>query len=553
MGLELYVKVPRPAGVLRFDNGDPVVILQRIQAKNVRKWRNRGGFESTEQRIRDQARAIRKNGWLSELELEMIKRSAIEEEEREANNDVEDDREQVDNENLMDVDDEENVVNDVNVEENDQQNGGFVTKDNMLENILSESQREIVENLRNIYVEKKTAEGISFKKVDKNKLKREMNRVNQVIRHIETKNITETNELIKAATVWVGEQLGLKKTEFRAKKAPWWKRRIEDYIKSIRKDVNILAREFRQNRIFSVDQKKNYKELNGGEIRTNEVPNAEESRRFWGDIWSVEKEHNKGTKWLSELKDEVKGRHSQEAVTISIESVRKQAKKIPNWKCPGKDGVQRYWLKNLANMHDRIADQLNNILMGTDTLPKWLTHGRTVLCQKDPRKGNAVKNYRPITCLPLMWKLMTGIIADQMYDYLEREYLLPDEQKGCRRRSRGTKDQLLIDKTTLKDCKKRHTNLAMNEEQIDSLIQTTHIFSTDIGMEFGIKKCGILVLKRRKIVRCEGMELPNDEIIKEVGQEGYTYLGIVELDKVKEKEMKEKTKEYKRRLRLSPS
>ena len=40
-------------------------------------------------------------------------------------------------------------------------------------------------------------------------------------------------------------------------------------------------------------------------------------------------------------------------------------------------------------------------------------------------------------------------------------------------------------------------------------------------------------------------------MIKEVGQEGYTYLGIVELDKVKENEMKEKTmKEYKRRLRL---
>ena len=85
-----------------------------------------------------------------------------------------------------------------------------------------------------------------------------------------------------------------------------------------------------------------------------------------------------------------------------------------------------------------------------------------------------------------------------------------------------------------------------NEEQIESLIQTTHIFSTDIGMEFGIKKCGVLILKRGKIVRCDGIELPNVELIKEVEQDGYTYLGIV-----KEKEMKEKTiREYKRRLRL---
>ena len=61
----------------------------------------------------------------------------------------------------------------------------------------------------------------------------------------------------------------------------------------------------------------------------------------------------------------------------------------------------------------------------------------------------------------------------------------------------------------------------------------------------------MLGLKRGKIIRCKGIELPNDEIIKEVGQEGCTYLGIVELDKVKENEMKEKTmKEYKLQLRL---
>ena len=39
--------------------------------------------------------------------------------------------------------------------------------------------------------------------------------------------------------------------------------------------------------------------------------------------------------------------------------------------------------------------------------------------------------------------------------------------------------------------------------------------------------------------------------MKEVETEGYTYLGIVELDKIKENEMKERTiKEYKQRPRL---
>ena len=58
-----------------------------------------------------------------------------------------------------------------------------------------------------------------------------------------------------------------------------------------------------------------------------------------------------------------------------------------------------------------------------------------------------------------MWKLLTGVIAEEMYNYLEREKILPEEQKGCKRGSRGTKDQLLIDKTVLKDCKKRHQSI----------------------------------------------------------------------------------------------
>ena len=77
------------------------------------------------------------------------------------------------------------------------------------------------------------------------------------------------------------------------------------------------------------------------------------------------------------------------------------------------------------------------------------------------------------------------------------------------------------------------------------------MFSTDIDMEFGIKKCGILAMKRGKIVRSERIKLPDGKVMKQVEQEGYTYLGITELDKIKETEMKEKiTKEYKPRQRL---
>ena len=94
-------------------------------------------------------------------------------------------------------------------------------------------------------------------------------------------------------------------------------------------------------------------------------------------------------------------------------------------------------------------------------MPSWLTIGRSSLLQKDKSKGNKASNYRPVTCLPLMWKLLTGVIADQIYAHLDQAKLLPEEQKGCRKGSRESNDLHYIDRTVIKEAKSRNKNLAM--------------------------------------------------------------------------------------------
>ena len=69
-----------------------------------------------------------------------------------------------------------------------------------------------------------------------------------------------------------------------------------------------------------------------------------------------------------------------------------------------------------------------------------------------PRE-NEPNNHRPITCLHLTWTLLTGIIADEIYGFLENEGLLPEKQKDCRRKSKGNKEQLHIDKMLLQEVK----------------------------------------------------------------------------------------------------
>ena len=90
-----------------------------------------------------------------------------------------------------------------------------------------------------------------------------------------------------------------------------------------------------------------------------------------------------------------------------------------------------------------------------------------------------------------------------------------------------------------------------SEKGLDSLVQTVCVFSEDIGMEFGMEKCAMLVMEKVEIVKSVGIEFPNLEVIKSLQVGGsYKYLGNLEADKCLEEKIKLSfSKEYIRRLR----
>ena len=480
------------------ENGVPIRgYRQRLH----RIWMDRGLFETSEQRICDQVRAIRKNGWLTELELEAIQRRVSQEEVNE-NED-----QQTDEDTHVEINrtEEEGGRSEIEVEDDEQE---ILTENT---DLLSGEEQEILKKIAELMKNKEFEEVKGFNKVDCHRLRDITNRLNRIMKHVKMKDISEINNLIRATSVYAAKELGLTEWKKRQNSDPWWKRRIEGDIKGLRRDVNILVRknmdqlkytrkysdlckkyninrkglltvieelkqrikakaakiqrneqrinQHRQNRTFSVDQKRLYQELNSNIRQEGVIPDAEEGKEFWGSIWGDDKTHNVDAEWLETLKRKNKC-NVQDDIIITTEMISTQCRKVQNWKAPGPDGVQRYWLKKLTSLHERIAVEVDNIVNGAKMFPHWMTLGRTVLCLKDPAKGNAVDNFQPISCLPVMWKLMTEIIAESMYVFLENENVLPEEQKGCRRKSRGTKYQLLIEKTILKDCKRRHTNLA---------------------------------------------------------------------------------------------
>ena len=491
------------------DNGKPV---RGYRQRMYRIWKEKCPFETTEQRLCDQARSIRKNGWLSDIELEEIQRKLLEPK----NDDVDD-------LNINPLEAEREIVPLEELPENSQ----AAIDNTMMENEeppnfqVFEFEGELEEEVAilrtrilQVMMEKPQVRLQSLKSCSRSKVNAIIEKVNYAIGSIRTKNISETNDLMYAAAYVVSEKLGkIKKIKNTSRKEPFWKRRIQTNIDQWRKDlskvdevlrgnmklkskdslrferkykmsengtkytVEMLKQkiksastkikrfedrntQYHQNVLFSSNQKRFYEELEGPKHVTNQKAKAEESTKFWSDIWSIAVSHNGNAEWLKDVEKELEAVEKQGDINIMPNDIKTYVRKMANWKAPGPDNIQGFWFKNLTAVHTRLAAHLQECL-NSGEIPEWLVKGKTTLIMKDPTKGNDVGNYRPIACLPLMWKLLTGIISEKLYLHLTSNNLLGDEQKGCRKNSRGTKDQLIIDKAILKNCRRRLTNLSM--------------------------------------------------------------------------------------------
>ena len=467
-------------------------------------WNENGGDPISEQRLADQVRQIQKKSWLSDAEIDEIRREVSRSE------NVEEEYEGTDKGNKSDEDAYQNQLE----AETTDKNNNEVNHNIHEESELNEEHQRILNNILEKLKSETIKPPMNLRNLDRSKVRSKAKEVNKVLQQIPSANITETNRILLAAANEVAESLGVNPKPRQKAKEPWWKRRIEEQIQQLRKDIShledlskgklkrkkdsicerlerkyyvknkgtkvvieelkqrVMAKaakvkryenrinQYRQNRMFQSNQKRLFEELDGNTRNETVVPDAEESREFWNNIWGKSTKHNSEAQWLEDIKEEYSNKPKQADIVINKKKLHHQISKMPNWKAPGPDGLQGFWLKNFTSLRDRICQQLNECL-DEGEVPKWMTKGKTVLIMKDKEKGRDVKNFRPITCLPLMWKLLTGVLSEEMYKHLEENELLPDEQKGCRKRSRGTKDQLLIDKMIIRNCKRRGTNLAM--------------------------------------------------------------------------------------------
>ena len=180
----------------------------------------------------------------------------------------------------------------------------------------------------------------------------------------------------------VTNRLEVKIDKVAGRKKPMWKRRLQNKIKELRKDLsqlealkdkgirnfrdwerlakkysirvkrlNVVIEElkqritaiaaqvrrypgrvdsYRQNKLFENNQRQFYRELDQEEETCDDdQPVAEESKQFWGNRWSQSADHKKDAKWFQDLQSEVNVK-KQEKIDITTESLKKTLGRMPN-------------------------------------------------------------------------------------------------------------------------------------------------------------------------------------------------------------------------------
>ena len=96
---------------------------------------------------------------------------------------------------------------------------------------------------------------------------------------------------------------------------------------------------------------------------------------------------------------------------------------------PGPDKVNAYVIKKLPFTHTFLVNTFVDTFDNNKPLPNWLVKGKTILLPKHQETGIA-KNYRPIACLNITYKLYTSLLNQFLENHWTTNNIITLEEAG---------------------------------------------------------------------------------------------------------------------------
>ena len=199
------------------------------------------------------------------------------------------------------------------------------------------------------------------------------------------------------------------------------------------------------NRKFKSNPKAVYREFKESAIKVTNTPSTEDVNKFWKGIWCNDKQYNGDSSWVKYLEKEYCKSTKQSVYNITNEILDKALTNMQNNKAPGPDRIVAFWYKHFDFYRSDLITLLQQTFKAGNELPPWLCKAQTLLLPKN-KDTQLAKNYRPIACLNIMYKLYTSCINMFIQDHCETNNIITMEQAGGKAKVWGCTEHLLINK-----------------------------------------------------------------------------------------------------------
>ncbi|XP_044766273.1 uncharacterized protein LOC123322393 [Coccinella septempunctata] len=222
---------------------------------------------------------------------------------------------------------------------------------------------------------------------------------------------------------------------------------------------NERVKRHRNNNLFIKNQKQFFRDLEEGERVGDGQLKPEAAHSFWSNVWSRESVYDEGANWIGEAQSRIPG-GVMDDVGVQRSDVSDVLRHCGNWASPGPDKLHNYWWKYFTSVHEKLAALLQEALNNPSTVPEFFTMGITYLIPKS-KNSEGPGDYRPITCLPSVYKILTGVLAKYINKHLKEHNMMAEEQGGCRMKTKGCKELLVIDNIITKQARKKLRSISV--------------------------------------------------------------------------------------------
>ncbi|KAG0435242.1 LINE-1 retrotransposable element ORF2 protein [Dictyocoela muelleri] len=209
-----------------------------------------------------------------------------------------------------------------------------------------------------------------------------------------------------------------------------------------RLDVHFNKKKYlKDNFLYECNRKKFYRQLSAENKQIIINTDKDSILKFW-ETQFCQLPQTETNDMKKIIKDTLKPIENLLDVNLDENMINSTIDTLPNWKATGIDKVYNFFIKNLKSVRKPLIREIQRLCANPSLIPEIFFYTITYMIPKknDPNPSE----FRPISCMSNIYKLITKVLTQNLYNILDINEVISFNQIGVRKNTMASKEQLLF-------------------------------------------------------------------------------------------------------------